>query len=195
MKKNTKEKLLENAELLFSKNGFYGTSINDVAKAVNVSKQALLHHFPSKEKLYGAVLEKATNHLGDFVAEAIRSSDQANEQLHYIFNSMLDAQGQRLLVILLLIRELLDNRDRIENAHKWYLAPFIEALVDMVSTAQEQGDMQEGDAFTLMYQMLGAVQYFVISQPTLEKLFSEQEFSNYKQSQKSALKQQLNIKS
>ena len=55
MKLKTKDKLLSTATVLFSKNGFYGTSINDVAAEVSVSKQGLLHHFPSKEKLYAAV--------------------------------------------------------------------------------------------------------------------------------------------
>lgn len=194
MRKNTKERLLENAEILFSKNGFYGTSINDVAKDVKVSKQALLHHFPSKEKLYGAVLEKATNHLVDFIAEAKQKRDKPNEQLHYIFDSMLDAEGHRLIVIVLLIRELLDNRERAESAQKWYLMPFVDALTELVETAQQQGDLKDGSAFTVMYQLLGAIQYFVISQPTLKRLFSEAVFNQHKQAQKAALKQQLNIK-
>lgn len=181
VKKNTREKLLEHAQILFSQRGFYGTSINDVAKELDISKQALLHHFSNKEKLYGEVLQLTADKLRTSLQDAKRHSADAIEQLRYFLKGMGTASDESLHVIILLMRELLDNRDRAEKAHKWYLRPFLDELVEMVKKAQEQGHLSEVHPLAFVYQQLGAVQYFLISQPTLKQLYSEEEFTQHQQ--------------
>jgi AcrR family transcriptional regulator len=63
--------ILDRAAALFARRGFAKTSVQDVADAVGLSKAGLLHHFPSKEALYGAVREQAEA-LGIRVLDAVR---------------------------------------------------------------------------------------------------------------------------
>lgn len=177
VKKNTREDLLMHAEVLFSKNGFYGTSINDIAKEVKVSKQALLHHFSTKEKIYAAVLENAAEHLNEFVSEVTRKEPNAKEQLRSVFSDMAEASDKRLRVIILLLRELLDNPERAPSANKWFLRPFLDALTQIAVQATQKPEPQ---ALALVYHLLGATQYFVVSQPTLQKLYSKDEYRQFK---------------
>jgi AcrR family transcriptional regulator len=51
--------ILDRAAALFARQGFAKTSVQDVADAVGLSKAGLLHHFPSKDVLYAAVLAHA----------------------------------------------------------------------------------------------------------------------------------------
>lgn len=53
------EGILDRAAALFARRGFAKTSVQDVAVAVGLSKAGLLHHFPSKDALYDAVLAHA----------------------------------------------------------------------------------------------------------------------------------------
>ena len=53
----TKTQFLDVAKKLFAQKGFYGVSIASISGELGFTKQALLHHFGSKEGLYGAVLE------------------------------------------------------------------------------------------------------------------------------------------
>ena len=175
MKLKTKDKLLSTATILFSKNGFYGTSINDVAAEVSVSKQGLLHHFPSKEKLYAAVIAQAAHHLVDLVEEIKTESDNAPNQLFALFKRMVCADEERLRVIILLMRELLDNRERAEQAHKWFLRPFLDAVVAIVTSGQQHGYFREQSPLAFVYHLLGATQYYVVSRPTLDKLYTHEE--------------------
>ena len=181
MKTNTRDKLLEQAEILFANKGFYGTSIKDVAAEVSVSKQGLLHHFPSKEKLYGAVLQGAADHLLAFVQDARKDTHGPAEQLVLLLKQMSLAEGRSLRVIILLLRELMDNRERASDAHKWFMRPFLDELVQITEHAQRDGAFAGKPALAFVYQMLGATQYYVISQPTLRQLYSTREFEQHQQ--------------
>jgi TetR/AcrR family transcriptional repressor of nem operon len=54
----TRERLLKEATHLVCRQGFSGTSVNTVLRAAGVKKGALYHHFPGKDDLGMAVLER-----------------------------------------------------------------------------------------------------------------------------------------
>lgn len=49
--------ILDEAAALFARQGFAKTSVQDIATAVGLSKAGLLHHFPTKDAIHGAVLD------------------------------------------------------------------------------------------------------------------------------------------
>ena len=49
---DSKDNILQVAVTLFSKQGFDGVSMRDLARSVNMSTSALYHHFPNKQTLY-----------------------------------------------------------------------------------------------------------------------------------------------
>ena len=53
-----RETILSAAQGLFARKGFHGVSIDEIARAVNVSPAILYRHFVSKQTLYDAVLDK-----------------------------------------------------------------------------------------------------------------------------------------
>jgi TetR/AcrR family transcriptional regulator len=84
----TKKKIIKTAEKLFSRKGFNGVSIRDLAKACNMSGPLILHHFGSKEGIYDAVrlelikeyvpffedIEKEEKGLFDFIENIVRGT-------------------------------------------------------------------------------------------------------------------------
>jgi len=62
-----KESILSAAQGLFANKGFYGVSVDEIARAVNVSPAILYRHFASKQALYNAVLEKFSNQRQSYV--------------------------------------------------------------------------------------------------------------------------------
>ena len=47
----TREEILEAAAQIFSQKGYHGTSMQDIAEAVNLQKASLYHHISSKQEL------------------------------------------------------------------------------------------------------------------------------------------------
>ena len=56
--KNTKEKILEEALKLFAQSGYKGTSMNEIAAKIGVSKAALYKHYSSKQEILDSIVER-----------------------------------------------------------------------------------------------------------------------------------------
>ena len=72
----------------------------------------------------------------------------------------------------ILMRELLDNQVRADTAETWYLRDFLKNLVDTLRRLPEWRDRTRPEALAAIYQILGAINYFAISEPTLRAIFS-----------------------
>lgn len=175
MAQDTRERLLDQAEPLFAERGFYGVSIAAIANELGLTKQALLHHFGSKEKLYGEVLKRISVRF-----EAIEASpvleDPAERLTQYLLSLRMQ-DGTSPDATRILMRELLDNKRRVDTAGTWYLKPFLEQLIAMVQAIPNWQSASDAEALAMVYQLLGAINYFGISQPTLTGIFGD---SGYK---------------
>ncbi len=67
-----REKVLQAALALFAEQG-YGASMGDMAKAAGITRTVLYHYFPSKERLFLAVLEAEAGELLLHLAPAVAS--------------------------------------------------------------------------------------------------------------------------
>ncbi len=60
---NTKEKILNVATRIFSRFGFYKTSMDEIARTAHKAKGSLYYHFASKEELFTEVVAHELNNL------------------------------------------------------------------------------------------------------------------------------------
>ena len=58
MSGNTKERIMETALELFSQSGYLGTSMNDIAKQLGITKAALYKHYTSKQEILDRIVEQ-----------------------------------------------------------------------------------------------------------------------------------------
>ena len=54
---DTKQRILEKSLELFSTKGYDAVSVGEIAKAVGIKAPSLYNHFPSKQAIFGAILE------------------------------------------------------------------------------------------------------------------------------------------
>ena len=83
--RDTRQDILNAALDLFSENGFFGTSMRDIAKQVGVRESALYHHFKSKD----AIVHGLAQTLGPGHARHLAELD---------IGALLDAVGPRQLL-------------------------------------------------------------------------------------------------
>lgn len=85
----SKEKIRSAAMGLFMKQGYYATSINNIAKQAGISKGLLYNYYNGKEELLSEMVEVRIREVVEVMEEAI-TLDTPNEQLEHIVNSAID---------------------------------------------------------------------------------------------------------
>jgi DNA-binding transcriptional regulator YbjK len=58
---NSKDKILDKAEILFAEKGFDGISMDELARKAKVNKAMIYYYFSSKDKLFGSLIERRIN--------------------------------------------------------------------------------------------------------------------------------------
>jgi AcrR family transcriptional regulator len=86
--------IIESAAAIFLRYGFKKTSMDDVAKAVGISRQALYLHFPNKEALFKAVVMHSVEAMRSAMITAL-----TREDLH-IENRLLNAFEAKSLKVI-----------------------------------------------------------------------------------------------
>ena len=170
---DTRAALLRTATRLFAERGFYGTSIAAIAQELGLTKQALIHHFGSKERLYGEVLRQIADELIAALIQTTSDNADAKTQLEQLLERMHENRKTRPEQTQLLMRELLDNRPRAEHAERWYLKSFLKGLIALIQRVPGWESASEAEALAAVYQMLGAISYYAISEPTLMRIFGK----------------------
>src|SRR3990167_7114418 len=56
---STVQKIVDAAEQLFAEQGYDGTPLREIAQQVGIREPSLYAHFPNKEAIYGAVIDRA----------------------------------------------------------------------------------------------------------------------------------------
>lgn len=177
----TRAKFLSIAAKYFSEKGFYGASIANISAELNLSKQALLHHFGSKEALYAEVLKEISASLIEGLEDTLAAVDDPKDRTITMFCAIYREAIHNRQTTRLLVRELLDNRQRADTAKSWYLKPFLERLIEVVQSDPRAAGINEHDALLLVYQVLGAIHYFLISKPTLTQMFGKRTYASLEQ--------------
>ena len=185
---DTRERFIDAATTAFAERGFYGTSIANIADALPYTKQALLHHFGSKEKLYGEVLKRISDRLMQELAAAGADDSDPRDRLEQIFVRFYRSAIEHGDDTQLLMRELLDNKRRAGTARAWYLKPFLQTLTDLALSVPNTSLRSRDAALSFVYQILGAVTYFAVSEPTLTRMLGKLEFARLRSRYESELR-------
>ncbi len=172
--RSAQQKFIDVALTLFSERGFYGTSLADVAKELGLTKQSVLHHFRTKEALYAEVLRQLSVRFETIVREAQLAATAPEDRLEiYVEKLHLHLQAEprdaRLIA-----RELLDNLDRAATSRTWFLKSFLDESVALLLSRPGWQDRSEDEARAVVYQLIGAINYFAVSEATLNGIWGEQ---------------------
>ena len=135
----TAEKLINIAETMFAEKGFYGTSIKNLADGLAIAKSTLLHHFHTKEKLYGEVLKKLASEMTEEVRDIRKQFTDEKQQILAFVQLLCDNSNKKPNRESILLRELLDNPKRADKAKKWFFADYYQELTDIIRSGQAKG--------------------------------------------------------
>ena len=99
-----RSEVLDAAVALFIRKGYDATSIEDIAKALGVTKSAIYHHVASKEQLLADALDDAMDELDAIVQAATKAEGPAAQRLRDVVRRSVEVLVAHQPAVTLLLR-------------------------------------------------------------------------------------------
>jgi TetR/AcrR family fatty acid metabolism transcriptional regulator len=100
-RREREELILQAAEEVLAEKGYYETSIDEIAARVGIAKGTVYLHFPSKEDLVVAILERSAQAMVELVEATIAAARSNREKLEAIlqvvYSSFFDLRKSQLM--------------------------------------------------------------------------------------------------
>lgn len=148
-----REVVLDAAESLFLEHGFHGTSMDELGAAAGISGPGLYRHYPSKDALLMAVLDRIWDTLAPAIAEA--QALPPSEALEVLLEAQLELACGQPAALVLLVRELRhlpgDYRELASRNHRRYVDAWTRAVQGV---RPELGDAQARGAVLAVHGLI-----------------------------------------
>jgi AcrR family transcriptional regulator len=170
---NVRDTALRAATRLFATHGVGATSLQQIADDIGVTKQAILHHFPSKERLRDAVLEAMLAHwqerLPRLLAAATASEDRFDAVVDEVMRFFADDPDRARLIV----REALDRPHEVAQLLRSTVHGWLRVIGGYIHEGQEHGrhfaDVDpEAYVVHIMYLVITAAASTTVTQAALE---------------------------
>lgn len=106
----TRERILEAADVLFGEHGFDATATRLIAERSGVNKALIHYHFSTKEALFGAVLDRYYARLGRALRPVLEAEGPARQKLLALLDGYVDFLAANQTFHRLVQREIAGGR-------------------------------------------------------------------------------------
>ena len=98
-----KQEILDTAEMLFCRNGYEQTSIQDILDRLKTSKGSFYHHFVSKEALLEGICRKRAGQIYSAVSASAGGEESATAGLDRLLSGMIPFRDEKLSFLMMLL--------------------------------------------------------------------------------------------
>ncbi len=168
--RSTRDQILDEALRCFAEKGYEGTSLNDIAAGVGIRRPSLLHHFPSKEALYGDVFERLMSEWLERLDAAVAVPASGWDKSELVLRACLDLFAETPDYVRIMRREALDGGVHLGIDLSGVLRPFFDAAVQYLESQMAQGVFTQLDARHLLITGYGAILTYFSDAPFVDGL-------------------------
>ncbi|HEX4842363.1 MAG TPA: TetR family transcriptional regulator [Limnobacter sp.] len=119
----TRNLILDTAEAVFSEKGVSRTTLNDIAKAANLTRGAIYWHFKNKADLFDAMLQRVILPMDEYIASPDSQTNAKalaylrDRAMHVVRTLAKDPRTQRVFDIVMHKAEMVDDMLPIRDRH------------------------------------------------------------------------------
>jgi AcrR family transcriptional regulator len=156
------KELFETASKLFAEKGFAGTTLQDIAKALGVSRPSLYHYIRSKDELLERVVRDMAAIADDLVAATLADTGPGPiAKLHKMIDAIVDMVGSHPAHF----RILLQNEQRLDGElaerHRSSRDRLVETLIGIIEEGKAKALFRPVNTQTAAFSILGACNWVV----------------------------------
>ncbi len=165
----TRELILDTAERLFAAHGVDGVAVRDLAREMGITASSLYNHFPGKQALYQAVLERGLGPILEAVAIAWRDGvrpDRVNATLAALTSHL----GRHPHLAGLLQRALLEDSPTVRTLIETWVASLYREGVAVVRAAARDAGWEADEVPHLAVALFGMIFAYFTNASALRRL-------------------------
>ena len=148
--------IYDQATRLFAERGFAGTSFQDIADAVGLTRPALYYYVKSKDELLAKLVAEITEGSAAGISAIARRADLGPAaKLHAIMTTSVQRQAQYAARFRLLIRSEAELPDNLATAHEAGRRAVLKAVARVIDQGIEEGVFRAVDARIAALGLLG----------------------------------------
>jgi len=184
----TKERLLNEAEILFAQKGFRAVSIREITKAASSNLAAVNYHFGNKKNLYLEVFRSRwiprAHRLREFFQKSLAPQGSLSPAgaLQALARAFLEGplpDEERQRHVLLMVREITQPTEAFELVVKQVMRPIFKEFADLLRPVMPEGLGEE----RLMLNILSTfamVLYFNFARSAVTRITGQEYDLNFK---------------
>lgn len=157
------EKILDAALMLFSTQGFYATTIPDIAKAIGMSVGNLYNYFSSKEMLAKEIIKYSSDILGAEIRKVNEEEGSVKEKIRKIVALYFEMASTKPQHINYFLRVYLANKEVFKDGCEGMLcvSSFVTELMIFFEEGVAKGELRNQDFFSAFGLFMGYLGGFV----------------------------------
>ena len=158
----TRERILEAAETVFAENGYHDALVDEIGKRTSMSKGGLYFHFPSKEDLFFAVMDRLANKLVRRAEKAASVAGTPLESAEAALEAVLIALSVQKRLAKLLITQGYSMGNAFEAKRAEMFERFAGVIARELEAAKTTGQIYDVNTGLASRVWLGAVNEVVV---------------------------------
>ena len=161
-----RQQIMDIAMTLFARQGFEGTTTREIARSAGVNEAIIFRHFPSKEDLYWAIIQRKCQSAGraQMIGEKIAAGESDLAIFSSIAENMLTRNRNDSDITRLLLFTALERHELSNEFFSGYVAQQYEMLADYIRRRIADGAFRAVDATLAARGFLGMVIYHYLIQ-------------------------------
>lgn len=152
-----KESIMQSALELFAKQGFYTTTMPDIAKAINMSVGNMYNYFKSKDILAKEIIKFISSYIGGKLRDINESDISTKEKTRQIVSIYFQTAKLKPEMIDYFLRVYLSNREVFKEGCEGMICvnDFVTEIMIYFEEAVKKGDFKDQDFFSAFGLFMG----------------------------------------
>lgn len=153
---NTKNDIFKSAIVIFSKSGYDGATMDEIASEAGVAKGTLYYHFKSKEEIFMYIIKEGINFMKSQLRFATDNERESVSKLKALCEVQLNLVYHNKDFFKVLMSQVWGKENRQIEIRE-IMDDYIQFIESFLKNAMKSGVIKKGNTIFMTYNFLGTI--------------------------------------